>query len=104
MDTSAETEWPILLQHRKAPKLSGLAPSQQNWIHFCYALSPPKSRLIQLFETLSAISFQSRSKSNRRDTSGRDYDICPAASCFGGRTIVQVPSLPELQPPPQLRS
>jgi hypothetical protein len=58
MAFSAETEWPILLQHGKPRLLAVLRGSQQNLRSIWYAIIAAKSRVFQGFETLSAIPFQ----------------------------------------------
>jgi hypothetical protein len=57
METSAETEWPILLQHGKPPLLGGFARQSAELQKFSYAILALKSRVFQRFETLSAILF-----------------------------------------------
>jgi hypothetical protein len=59
MQTSAETEWPILLQHGKPPLLSGFARQSAELQQFSYVILSQKSRVLQQFETLSAILFHS---------------------------------------------
>jgi hypothetical protein len=58
MIASAETEWPILLQHRKPPSLLRICAQSAGLQQFSYEILPLKSRVLQRFETLSAILFQ----------------------------------------------